>query len=93
MKTSTIITIHQVLEHEMSVHARSLQDAVEKEADPKTPGAAFAFDMLAMLHKSASEMAEKNLAEVKAALEDFDAQDWSAAAHEDCKGTCKETCK
>lgn len=93
MKTSTIITIHQVLEHEMSVHARILQDAVEKEADPKTPGAAFAFDMLAMLHKSASEMAEKNLAEVKAALEDFDAQDWSAAAHEDCKGTCKETCK
>lgn len=90
MKTSTIITIHQVLEHEMSVHARILQDAVEKEADPKkTPGAAFAFDMLAMLHRSASDAAEKNLAEVKAALEDFDAQEWSAAAHEGCKGTCK----
>lgn len=88
MKTTTIITIHQVLEHEISVYSRILQDEKDKAADQKTPGAAFAFDMLALLHRSAFDTAEKNLAEVKAALEDFDAQDWSAAA-EDCKGTCK----
>ena len=84
MKTSAIITIHQVLEHEMSVHADILQRAKTKPAEDS-----FAWEMFAGLFHSTADKAEKNLAEVKAALEDFHAQDWSAAAHEGCKETCK----
>ena len=84
MKTSTIVTIRQVLEHEATVQANTLQCAKTKPAEDS-----FAWEMFAGLFHSTADKAEKNLAEVKAALEDFDAQDWNAAAHEGCKGTCK----